>query len=175
MTKKTSAPEIVKLTEEELGALFARIDDSTLSEEDKKLVKGAVRSNVWLRNALEAGKLTLYKLKRLIFGFRSEKRKKPEESQEEAKEEESEEGTLPLAAFIPIDENIPSNQTGEETGEEGIKPKGHGRIGADAYPDAEKVVVSHATLKAGDPCPEECGGVLYHIPPGIFIRVRVRI
>src|SRR3989338_1816854 len=140
MTKKTNAPEIVELTEEELDSLFTRIDSNTLSEEDKNLVKGAVRSNVWLRNALEAGKLTLYKLKRLIFGFRSEKRKKPEEAQGEAKEEEYEEGTLSSAPFIPIDENIPSNQTAEETGEEGIKLKGHGRIGADAYPDAEKVV-----------------------------------
>ncbi len=172
MTKKASAPEIVELTEEELDSLFTRIDSNTLSEEDKKLVKGAVHSNVWLRNALEAGKLTLYKLKRLIFGFRSEKRKKPEESQEEAKEEESEEGVLPLASFITIDENLPSNQTGEETGEEGIKPKGHGRIGANAYPDAEKVVVNHATLKAWDPCPEGCGGALRPIPPGIFIRVK---
>ncbi len=168
MTKKASAPEIVELTEEELDSLFTRIDSSTLSEEDKKLVKGAVRSNIWLRNVLEAGKLTLYKLKRLIFGFRSEKRKKPEESQEEAKEEECEEGTLPSSPFIPIDENVPSNQTGEDE----IKPKGHGRIGADAYPDAEKVVISHPTLKAGDPCPEECGGSLYNIPPGIFIRVK---
>lgn len=170
MTQKASAPEIVELTEEELDSLFTRIDNSTLSEEDKKLVKGAVYSNVWLRNALEAGKLTLYKLKRLIFGFRSEKRKKPEDQKD--KEEECEEGTLPLASFVPIDECVSSTLEGEESGEEENKPKGHGRIGADAYPDAEKVVMSHPTLKAGDPCPEECGGSLYNIPPGIFIRVK---
>ncbi|HCC24387.1 MAG TPA: hypothetical protein DEP85_02590, partial [Holosporales bacterium] len=145
---KASAPEIVELTEEELDSLFTRIDNNTLSEEDKKLVKGAVYSNVWLRNALEAGKLTLYKLKRLIFGFRSEKRKKTEDQKD--KEEECEEGTLPLASFVPIDECVSSTLEGEEEN----KPKGHGRIGADAYPDAEKVVMSHPTLKAGDPCPE---------------------
>lgn len=170
MTQKVGAPEIVELTEEELDSLFTRIDNSTLSEEDKSLVKGAVHSNVWLRNALEAGKLTLYKLKRLIFGFRSEKRKKPED--QEAKENECEEGTLPLASSLLIDEDVSSIFEGEETGEEGNKPKGHGRIGADAYPNAEKVVISHPTLKAGDPCPEECGGALYNIPPGIFIRVK---
>lgn len=148
MTQKASAPEIVELTEEELDSLFTRIDNSTLSEEDKKLVKGAVYSNVWLRNALEAGKLTLYKLKRLIFGFRSEKRKKPENQKD--KEEECEERTLPLASFVPIDECVSSTLEGEESGEEENKPKGHGRIGADAYPDAEKVVMSHPTLKAGD-------------------------
>lgn len=162
MAQKTSAPEIVELTEEELGALFTRIDDSTLSEEDKLLVKGAVSSNVWLRNTLEAGKLTLYKLRRLIFGFRSEKRKKPEKPQEEAEEEKYEEGTLPLAPSIPSDFD----------GEEGVKPKGHGRMGADAYPDAEKIVINHPTLRAGDSCPEECGGALYRTSPGVFIRIK---
>ena len=173
MTKKAKAPEIVELTTEELGALFTRIDSSTLSEEDKNLVKGAVSSNVWLRNTLEAGKLTLYKLKRLIFGFRSEKRKKPEESpQEEAKKEESEEGTPSVSSSVAIDEDVSSTLGGEQTSEEKTKPKGHGRMGADAYPDPEKVVISHPTLKAGDPCPDECGGALYNIPPGIFIRVK---
>lgn len=168
MTKKASAPEIIELTEEELDSLLVRIDSSTLSEEDKRLVKGAVSSHVWLRNALEVGKLTLYKLRRLIFGFRSEKRKKPPDK---TKEGDDEEGDPPLDSSLPIDE-VSSSLEGEEIDEEGIKPKGHGRRGADAYVDAEKVVINHTTLKAGDPCPEECGGILYPLASGVFIRVK---
>lgn len=40
MTQQTSASEIVELTEEEFDSLLTRIDSSTLSEEDKRLVKG---------------------------------------------------------------------------------------------------------------------------------------
>jgi hypothetical protein len=166
MTKKKSAPEIVELTEEEIDSLFLRMDQNSLTEEDKLLVKGAVQSNVWLRHTLEAGKLTLYKLRRLLFGFRSEKRKKPtkdEDKDEQGKEEDSEQGSLPLTTS--------ENLTSPIELEEESKRKGHGRLGADAYPHAEKVEINHATLKAGDPCPENCGGRLHKIDPGIFIRI----
>lgn len=42
------------------------------------------------------------------------------------------------------------------------RKKGHGRHGAADYPGAQRVVVRHPELKAGDPCPETgCGGKLY--------------
>lgn len=52
------------------------------------------------------------------------------------------------------------------------KPKGHGRNGADAYTGAEKVTISHATLKPGDRCPD-CGkGTVYETSePGRLVRV----
>jgi len=166
MTSQKSAPEIIELTEEELESLFLRVDQNVLTEEDKRLIKGSVQSNVWLRQTLEAGKLTLYKLRRLLFGFRSEKRKRAiKEKDASAKEEDSEKGSFPLAT----NENLLSNSEFDE--ESKSKRKGHGRLGADAYPHAEKVEINHPTLKAGDPCPEGCGGRLYKIDPGIFIRI----
>lgn len=165
MTKKKNAPEIVELTEEDLDSLFLRVDQNVLTEEDKLLVKGAVQSNLWLRQALEAGKLTFYKLRRLLLGFRSEKRTEMIKNQDEqVKEEESaERESLPLAANRAVDSNVEVEEESE--------CKGHGRLGADAYPYAEKVEINHPTLKAGDACPEACGGRLYKIDPGIFIRI----
>lgn len=44
------------------------------------------------------------------------------------------------------------------------KKKGHGRHGANAYTGAERVVVTHPELRAGEPCPEPlCGGKLYEL------------
>jgi hypothetical protein len=163
MTKKKSAPEIIELTEEELESLFLRVDQNVLTEEDKRLVKGAVQSNVWLRQTLEAGKLTLYKLRRLLFGFRSEKRKETIKEKEKDKEKDSEKGSLPLTTHGDLISNLER--------EEDSKRKGHGRLGADAYPHAEKVEINHPTLKTGDSCPENCGGRLYKINPGVFIRI----
>lgn len=161
MFNKKPSPENVELTKEEFEALFLRIDGSDLDEKDKRLVKGSLRSTVWLRKALENGKLTIHKLKHLLFGFSSEKRKN---KAKDGDDKDSEKAPLPA----PSNENIPSNSEEDEK----PKPKGHGRLGAEAYPDAEKVEVSHATLKSGSPCPEDCGGRLYNIDPGVFIRVK---
>jgi transposase len=55
---------------------------------------------------------------------------------------------------------------------EQAKPKkGHGRNGADAYPGAQRVTVSHESLKAGDPCPECPTGKVYPVKkPGTAVR-----
>jgi transposase len=45
------------------------------------------------------------------------------------------------------------------------KKKGHGRLGHEAYVGAKNVEQAHESLKAGDPCPEECGGKLYALEP----------
>jgi len=54
------------------------------------------------------------------------------------------------------------------------KPKapGHGRHGAKAYRGAQRVHVPHASLKAGDRCPEcERGKVYPQRKPGVLVRL----
>ena len=51
------------------------------------------------------------------------------------------------------------------------KAKGHGRNPHESYTGAETIELSHPDLKAGDPCPLECGGSLYEVPSGVIIRV----
>jgi transposase len=51
---------------------------------------------------------------------------------------------------------------------------GHGRNGAAAYRGARKVPVPHASLKAGDPCPDgQCSGKVYpQRDPGVLVRIK---
>jgi transposase len=54
------------------------------------------------------------------------------------------------------------------------KPKapGHGRHGAKAYRGAQRVQVRHASLKAGDRCPECDRGKVYpQREPGVLVRL----
>ena len=54
------------------------------------------------------------------------------------------------------------------------KPKapGHGRHGAKAYRGAPQIHVPHASLKAGDPCPEcQRGKVYLQRDPGVLVRL----
>jgi len=51
---------------------------------------------------------------------------------------------------------------------------GHGRNGAAAYRGARKVAVPHASLNAGDPCPDaRCRGKVYtQRDPGVLVRIK---
>jgi transposase len=51
---------------------------------------------------------------------------------------------------------------------------GHGRNGAVAYRGARKVAVPHASLKAGNPCPDaRCRGKVYpQRDPGVLVRIK---
>lgn len=172
MKKTNNDHEIVELTEEELESLFLRVDQNALTDEDKRLIKGAVKSNIWLKRAMEAGKLTIHKLKALLFGFRSEKRKQKEKEgeQEGDREDHGNDGESSGGEITSLALRHYNNLLSPLDHEEKTR-RGHGRLGANAYSDAEKVEINHPTLKAGDPCPESCGGKLYNIDPGIFIRV----
>jgi transposase len=53
------------------------------------------------------------------------------------------------------------------------KARGHGRNSAAAYSGAQKIPVPHAWLKAGDPCPDSCGGKIYpQREPGVLVRIK---
>jgi hypothetical protein len=172
-------PEVVKLTAAELEGLYHRLESSNLSDNDKRLFKGLAQAYIWLKHKYDTGKLGLHKLATILFGNRSEKRgQRGKEKEEEGNEPEG----LPKSqnkesapSGIPEPEaplkNALASANGSSAQPPKVKPKGHGRLGADAYINAEDITVSHPTLKPGDPCPESCGGKLYPIEPGVLIRI----
>ena len=54
----------------------------------------------------------------------------------------------------------------------GPRKQGHGRNGADAYRGADRVEVAHASLRAGDACPDCHRGTVYEKSPGVVVRTR---
>lgn len=177
-------PKIIELTPSELERLFQRLEGSNLSDDDKQFFKGLIQSCIWLKKKYESGKLTLHKLASLLFGTKSEKRGKhaeketPEPTPDQSDDQDKgitpgEDDSHPAASQSC--ETDPGESKGEPTEQEQKqekeKAKGHGRLGADAYPNAEDVTLSHPTLKPRDPCPEDCGGKLYSIDPGVLIRI----
>lgn len=172
MSKSTQkTPEIVELTPSELENLFQRLAVSNLDDEDKRLLKGSMQAYIWIKTQYERGKLSIHKLARLLFGGKSEKRRKPgtKENPEEAPTpDQAEDNSSDLDPAVPgacAANSVVSGNTKE-------KAKGHGRMGADAYPDAEEITLNHPALKPGDPCPEDCGGKLYSVDPGVIIRIK---
>ena len=105
-------------------------------------LKGAVDTLVLLTQELESKQTSLERLRRLIFGPRTEKT------------------AIVLGAGNDNAEAQPPAQTSTQSStqqQQRAKPKkrkGHGRNGADDYPRAERIPVAHESLAPGDPCPE---------------------
>ena len=54
-----------------------------------------------------------------------------------------------------------------------VKPPGHGRNGARAYQGAHRIQVQHASLAAGDRCPDCARGKVYpQSDPGVLVRIK---
>ena len=145
------------VTSEELEALLDGAREA-LGEAGYQKLQAAIRTLGYVTELLEAREATLERLRRLLCHSRTEK----------------------TEAVL--------QQAGIETGEKKHKvpgpagtlagaPKstapGHGRNGAAAYRGARKVEVPHASLKAGDPCPDCQRGKVYpQRDPGVLVRIK---
>jgi transposase len=142
--------ERLDVTSEELAALVEGVRE-TLGEAGYQKLQAAIRTLGYVTELLETRQATLEKLRRLLCHSRTEKTK-----------------TVLQQAGI---------QTGEKKRKEPGAPKGkapgHGRNGAAAYRGARKVEVPHASLKAGDPCPDCQRGKVYpQRDPGVLVRIK---
>ena len=138
---------------EELEALLEAVRPA-LGEAGYQKLQAAIRTLSYVTELLETREATLERLRRLLCHSRTEKTEKV------------------------------LQQAGIETGEKKDKvpgaphsPKsaarGHGRNGADAYRGARKVEVPHASLKAGDQCPDCQRGKVYpQRDPGVLVRIK---
>jgi hypothetical protein len=106
--------------------------------------------------------MSIKRLRDLIFGRHTEKRKAPSGG----KEEEKPEGD---GAIDPVTESKRSERSQREGK---AAAKGHGRRAAQQYSGAKRVACRHEQYKAGESCPDRyCQGRLYNTKkPNIFIQ-----
>ena len=81
MIKEGERPKVKELTEEELKALYGRIDDKQ-TKEDAELIKNSIKFTFWIQKKFKETGITLSKLKSLIFGSKSEKSDKKNDEDE---------------------------------------------------------------------------------------------
>lgn len=157
----------------DLEALLERVK-SAMEKKDYELLERFLASFAYLTELIEDKETTIARLRKIVFGPKSEK------SKDVLKGNGAEEAA-PEAAGAPegagAAEGEPSTEAGrqlEETKDEEKEIPGHGRNGAEAYPGAERIEVGHPTLKPGDPCPRAgCKGKVYRQKePGVLVRVR---
>jgi transposase len=115
--------------------------------------------------ALREAKLSLKRLKALVFGEKAKKPKPPSSggtpSGGNASGSEGQTGASPGVQAA----------SGAASSEEKPRPPGHGRQGASVYRAVTRVECRHEELAVGERCPA-CGrGRLYRLPPGIEMRL----
>jgi len=146
-------PERLDVTSEELEALLEGVR-APLGEVSYQKLQAAIRTLSYVTELLETREATLEKLRRLLCHSSTEKT-----------------GKVLKQAGIETDDKK-HTPPGEHSRKR--KAPGHGRNSAAAYRGARKVEVSHGSLKAGDPCPDEqCGGRVYpQRDPGVLVRIK---
>lgn len=164
-------PEEVKLSREEGDALIERVKASGLSEDDRRIVVKLIELWFWMNFALTETKLSMKRLKRLLFGGRRAEGKgktSPASSTAPASDPLSDTPEQAADGQAQADESPGKDAALNETK---TPPRGHGRKGALEYTGATVVRCDHETLRAGERCPL-CGrGNLYRLPPGVELQV----
>jgi len=131
---------------------------AALSEAEYDTLHAAMETLIYLTQELEKNRVSVQRLKHLLFGTTTEKTQKVMEK------------------ILDEAEKKKHARDDAEEGEEAEKrqnAKGHGRNGADTYTGADKVRVLHESLKPGDACPNCQKGTVYEsVEPGHIVRIR---
>ena len=143
-------PEDVQLSREDGEALLARLAANTLTADDRRLLGKVLTSYFWLVFALREAKLSLKRIKALVFGEKPKPPKPPAAG-----------GTAGGGSGSGTDTQTSGSQgvpsaASPSSSEKKSSPPGHGRHGADVYRAAQTVACRHEELAVGEQCPA-CG------------------
>ncbi len=155
--------KIPQIDPAEIEILIEKIEQNKLEERERRLIAALLRTLLYVISQLQEKRITLLKLKEMIFGRKSEKSKKKKEG---TKEGEKETGHSGGEESNPSESTVSPRNEKEESGAAYPAPKkrGHGRNPVSAYPGAKKVRCLHRQLKAGHSCPDlTCRGQVYPV------------
>ena len=135
-------PKRVDITPEQMEGLLERAQAS-MSEKDFEVIKGLAETIMYLGYVVDSKNTSINRLLKLLFGSQTEKTSK-----------------------------VTKKNTSGKPKTDKKKNNGHGKNGKEAYTGAEKITISHETLKHKDNCPS-CGiGKVYDTNmPGVLVRV----
>ena len=158
-------PEEVTLSREEGEALLARLEADALTAEDRRVLGKVLTFYFWLLFALREAKLSLKRLKKLVFGEKAKKREPPESGGGAT-------GGGSGGSGAATAEQRVNQEAGKQDEADVSAPRsGHGRQSASAYREVPRVECRHEELAVGERCPA-CGrGRLYRLPAGIEMRL----
>lgn len=163
-TMQRNKPKIVAVDDRKLEALLERAEGA-LDDEDYRLIRAITESYAYIADLVDDKNTTIARLRKLLFGDRTEKTRQVIGQQGEASGAGAagESSTNSTAAEAEPQQTAVSDALHAK--------RGHGRNGADDYPGAIRIEVSLESLSAGDACPDCRRGTVYEVAqPSVLIR-----
>jgi transposase len=150
----------------QIEQLIERLRRNNLEPHEVRLIERLLRTFLSLVSLLEEKRASIKRLKQMIFGAKTEKRKaKPKP---DAQSPPNSGASAPPSA--PPDQSSTESSASAEAPEMPPQPKekdalpGHGRRGAKDHPGAKVIQLFHTKLQAGDRCPDpDCRGCLHRL------------
>jgi hypothetical protein len=143
------------LSREEGEALLERLERNALTAEDRRVLGKVLTFYFWLLFALREAKLSLKRLKTLVFGEKAKKQGPPPSDSPPSSGGAGQAGGGAKASAKE------QSSRESEVAEGRTRRPGHGRQGADVYQAVRRVECRHEELAVGERCPA-CGrGRLY--------------
>lgn len=161
---KPPEPDVVEIDVEQLEAKLDQIEE-VMGEEIARPFRLLLGWYLSLLSLIEKKRITISRLRRLLFGPRTERTRdvvSPDDSATGSPDEQdmSEHGASDQDAGASGE---PPTETPAAEAAKRKRPKrrGHGRIPAEAYTGCELVRVTHSAFRPGDCCPHCGDGTLY--------------
>jgi len=171
-------PPPIEIDEAEVERLIDQAQQGMLDAADQKQIIPLLRSLVWLQRTLFETRISLSKLKKILFGKRTEKSgRKSQDPPNGFGEKPPSAGGLadPPASSTDTPADTPpdtraSKESSANGGSDATPTRGHGRLGAADYSGAEQIFCAHGEFHAGDHCLECKRGRLYPSRPLVRLR-----
>jgi transposase len=154
-------PDEINLSCQDGEALLKRLQGDALTAQDRRVLEQVLRWYFWLLFALQETRLSLKRLRALVFGEKPKTRKAPP----------TDPSSTPLESDGEASAAGGPKAQGDHAPAVTVDRPGHGRWGAQVYRGASHVECRHAELAVGERCPV-CGrGRLYRVAPGVDVRL----
>ena len=147
-------PQPIEIDQAQVEQLIEKAQQGTLNVAEQKRLVPLLKTLVWIERTLLETRISLSKLKRILFGKRTEKRpRKPKDpgSGDDGGNNGSNEGSgsngSAADTTAPTSGMLSSEQPGVST-----EKKSHGRRAAADYPGATTVSCTHDAYRSGDRC-----------------------
>lgn len=151
--------------------LIVRIkQNDAILDPDKQILTGLIEFNGWLQHTLQEKNISINRLKNLYFGNSSEHGKRKKKKKKSGAGDLATKGTSNDVEPVEPDESSNEQSPDADTVKNSSKNKKSGRLSHAAYTNAEEITLT-PEHKIGDQCPEDCGGKLTTLPPGMVVKI----
>jgi transposase len=157
-------PEIIEMDVETLEGILRRTEQQALEKEDYPTIRAVMQSYFHLTRMIERQSVSMSRLRQMLFGPKSERTSDVLAREEDLAGEQI--GTAPAESGGESSAAKPESDQKARP-----KKKGHGRNGADDYPGAARVRISHESLRAKGACPKCLRGKVYDMEPQSLVRL----